>query len=130
MLSYWIISLDLMKLIWSSPFHFVKIHSKTSTFGLSLFFLIPNKGRVHIWLYRVGLYHLWYKGVLIACLAKHHIVLTTTWGTTKVLQNKPCWERKFRLAILLLSSQVVLFLDLKTWWRLTLSVKNKMCWKP
>ena len=64
------------------------------------FFLIPNKGRVtHTWLYRARLYHLLYKGLLTTCLAKHHTALITTWGTTKVLQNKPCWERKFRSAI-------------------------------
>ena len=86
----------------------------------SNFFFIPKKGRVHTWLYRARLYHLWYKGLLTACLAKHHTTLTTTRGTTKVLQNNPCWERKFKSAILLLSSQSALFLNLKTWWRLTL----------
>ena len=79
---------------------------------------------------KAGLYQQRFIGTRVALLATDHTGLTMKWETKNILQIRPVWVRKFRLANLVLSSQSGVFFFLKAWTTLLLSPKNKTCWNP
>ena len=97
---------------------------------VTFFFLYHSKGDRTKSYKKVGLYQQRFIGTQVAILATDHTGLTMKWETKNILQIRPVWVRKFRLANLVLSSQSGVLFFLKAWTTLLLSPKNKICWNP